>query len=57
MHLRFQDQRVDIIDYQSINWQFFEIVIGIGAWQIIAIIDCFFFLIKIIAIIGSISEL
>jgi len=33
---------VDIIDCQSINWQLIEIVIGMGAWQIIAIIDCFF---------------
>ena len=33
---------MDIIDCQSINWQLIEIVKGIGAWQIIAIIDCFF---------------
>ena len=35
-------QRVDIIDCQPINCQLIEIVIGIGAWQIIAINDCFF---------------
>jgi len=37
------DQRVDIIDCQYQLWQLIEIVIGIGAWQIIAIIDCCFF--------------
>jgi len=37
---------LDIIDCQfqlwQLIWQLIEIVIGIGAWQIIATIDCFF---------------
>ena len=54
-------QRWDIIDCQFNYWQLIGIVIGIGSWQIIAIIaiiDWFFFSYKkIIAIIGSISGL
>jgi len=38
------DQRADIIDCQYQLRQLIEIVIGIGAWQIIAINDCFFFI-------------
>jgi len=44
-------------DCQFSYWQLIGIVIGIGSWQIIAIIDWFFSYIKIIAIIGSISGL
>jgi len=38
----FCSQRVDLIDCQFQLWQLIEIIIRIGAWQIIAIIDCFF---------------
>jgi len=50
-------KRWDIIDCQFNYWQLIGIVIGIGSWQIIAIIDWFFSYKKIIAIIGSISGL
>ena len=35
-------QTLDTIDCQSITWQLMGIVMGIGSWQIIAIIDWFF---------------
>jgi len=40
----YRAQRWDIIDCQFNYWQLIGIVIGIGSWQIIAIIDLFCFL-------------